>query len=110
MTKQEYYESNIKKTAQNALAEINADPSFPRTGRNAKTGLLEPENIQKTTCWCKEVQETDLGTFVFPRLPDEEIKKLKPEKIAGFNNKYRMTVKEKDDRWMPSYIYGVICA
>jgi len=60
-------------TASNALAFVNTSGWFPITGRNAKTGELQPDK-EKTMKWANEVQVTTNLLYCFPRIPSKTLK------------------------------------
>ena len=101
----EQYVFNTKEQAQAAISEINADPIFPITGRNARTGKLAPDK-QKTERWADEPKERKDGKFYFPRLPKLYRDQQSEEKTNAFKSRHHFSIEsftkeEYQKDWLP---------
>ena len=88
--------------AQAALDSINNNERLPITGKNAKTGKLEP-NKQKTIKWANEVQVFVNGTVGFPRITTEWLDRMNvpAEERQAFLDTFNPTIAEFDPAWLP---------
>jgi hypothetical protein len=94
-----YYVFDDEATADGAQAYICAVAQTPITGRNAKTGKLEP-NKAKTERWAVPQQRLD-GKWVFPIIPYEIAITFPPEVSDNFNTNYPNVKEEYDNAWFP---------
>lgn len=99
----EWYRWNDLATAQAALDAINANENLPLTGRNAKTGQLEPTK-QKTTKWCDSVTACTDGKYGFPRIPEARMDSIGITQVErdAWLTAFSPTIETFDRNWIPA--------
>ena len=94
-----YYVFETEELAIGAEAYICQIAQTPITGKNAKTGKLEP-NKAKTERWAIPQQRLD-GKWVFPQVPDATTAKFPLDVAIAFNTNYPNVKEEYDSAWFP---------
>ena len=98
----EWYRWNTEAEAQACLAYINAHPSLPLVGNNAKTHAAQPDKTQ-TTKWCNEVTACEDGKFGFPRVTQTYLDAVGVDSASAqqFLGTFQPTIEEFDSAWLP---------
>lgn len=98
----EYYVWDTEAAAQAALDYINNSGWFPIVGRNAKTGVLQPDK-QQTTEWASAPRERVDGKWCFSRITTDILDAVgvSAEDRQAFLDAFAPTIEEYQDDWFP---------
>lgn len=99
---QEYYIWDISDLSKSnaALNALNANIRVPITGKNRKTGQLQPGK-QKLTAWATEVDQFTNGTCGFERIPSKFLDAINAEQAerTQWMNAFSPTIVPYDPTW-----------